>query len=185
MNKVIAFMLGAAAGSLLTWKLVENKYKQLADEEIQSVIDHFKNKDKKEENELEQFAEEPKKVDEYTEDKKVYNNIIKDMNYSQDKDYTVYIEPGQEVIPPYVIAPEDFGEAYDYRTKTLTYYADGVLTDEDGEIIVDPESIIGDGLEHFGDFEDDSVHVRNDENECDYQILKHELTFTEINEDDD
>ena len=41
MNKsifgVIGFVLGAAAGSLVTWKLIEKKYQQIADEEVASV----------------------------------------------------------------------------------------------------------------------------------------------------
>ena len=39
MNKLFIFSLGAAAGSLLTWKLIEKKYKDLADEEIASVVE--------------------------------------------------------------------------------------------------------------------------------------------------
>ena len=35
-----------------------------------------------------------------------------------------------EVITPYVITPEQFGEYNEYGTKTLIYYADNVLTDE-------------------------------------------------------
>ena len=34
---VIAFLLGAGVGSIATWKLVETKYKKLAQEEIDSV----------------------------------------------------------------------------------------------------------------------------------------------------
>ena len=33
----IAFVTGAAVGSIVTWKLVETKYRKLAEEEIASV----------------------------------------------------------------------------------------------------------------------------------------------------
>ena len=45
MNKLLMFTLGAAAGSLLTWKIVEGKYKKIADEEIESVKEHYKNRE--------------------------------------------------------------------------------------------------------------------------------------------
>ena len=75
---------------------------------------------------------------------------------------------------PYVIEPEIFGEDPDYETISLTYYADGVLTDENN-CIIDPgeiESLIGEeSLDHFGEYEDDSVFVRNEERKTDYEIL--------------
>ena len=39
------------------------------------------------------------------------------------------------------------------------------------------EEIIGDGLEHFGEYEEDSVFVRSDAKRCDYEILKHLGSF--------
>jgi hypothetical protein len=72
----------------------------------------------------------------------------------------------------------------------LTYYADDVLAleyaDRDtGEIkydvIDDVEHTIGaDSLTHFGEYEDDSVHVRNDRLECDYEILRDYRKFSDI-----
>ena len=53
---------------------------------------------------------------------------------------------------------------------------------EDYSIISDYETLIGDALSHFGEYEDDSVYVRNEDTECDYEILKHDKTFDEIYE---
>ena len=36
-NKILIFAAGVAIGSAVTWKLVKDKYKKLADEEIASV----------------------------------------------------------------------------------------------------------------------------------------------------
>ena len=36
-NKILIFAVGVAIGSAVTWKLVKDKYKKLADEEIASV----------------------------------------------------------------------------------------------------------------------------------------------------
>jgi hypothetical protein len=181
MNKVLIFILGAASGSLVTWKLIEKKYKQLADEEIADVIEHFKEK--------QESTVEPKPIvvhhtgtwpdktveEEVTEEEKEdYAKQVEDLGYSIENDR----------IEPYVISPDEFGDTQYYDTKNWTYYADFVLTDETGEIVADPESIIGDALEHFGDYEDDSVHVRNENTECDYEILKVCESFSEINGED-
>ena len=74
---------------------------------------------------------------------------------------------------PYVIPPEEFGEMEGYVQSSLTYYADRVLTDEDDNVIDDVDGIVGaDFYKHFGEYEEDSVFVRNDGKKHDYEILK-------------
>ena len=68
----------------------------------------------------------------------------------------------------------------DYTKVSLTYFADGILADECGEIVDDVEEIIGDGLDHFGEYEDDSVFVRSDAKRCDYEILKDLRDFSDF-----
>lgn len=190
MNKVLAFIVGAAAGSLLTWKLLEKKYRQMADEEIESVIEHFRNKETETKKELiEHFVEEDKLDGTKTEYTKMvdglgYTSASRSTEYSIEEDGSIYMAPGPEEIAPYVISPDEYGDREGYDVKCWTYYADSVVTDEEDEIVWNPESIIGDALEHFGEYENDSVHVRNDNTGCDYEILKDEHTFTEINGED-
>ena len=184
MKSVIGFVLGAAAGSLLTWKLVEEKYRQIANDEIESVREHYinKNKENSESNIPEHFEDEEIYADEIeiTDVKKAeYEEKVKDLGYSDDMS-EAWIEPGSDYIAPVIISPEEYGDN-DFEMKSLTYYADFVLADNDGdEIVSDPESIIGNALNHFGEYENDAVHVRNFNDECDYEILKHEKTFSEI-----
>ena len=72
---------------------------------------------------------------------------------------------------------------FDYEEVSLTYYADGVLTDDQDNIIEDVEGLVGlDSLNHFGEYEDDSVYIRDEMNEMDYEILKSEKKFSEIPE---
>jgi hypothetical protein len=80
---------------------------------------------------------------------------------------------------PYVIPPEEFGERDDYERITLLYYSDNVLTDEDDDPIEEDQVGI-DSLTHFGEYEDDSVFVRNDEMRCDFEILKCLETYEEV-----
>ena len=63
------------------------------------------------------------------------------------------------------IPPEEYGEIDDYQCLSFTYYADGVLADEDDTMIINDhiENTIGsEALSTFGRYEDDSVFVRND-----------------------
>lgn len=185
MKNVLMFTLGAAAGSLLTWKLVEQKYKKIADEEIESVIQVFKNRDK---NVVVEHYNEVDKIDnvkrEYT--KKVneagYTTSISSEPLEEEKEedlFTVQVENEDEGVRPYVISPEEYGDKNGYDARTYTYYVDNILTDEDDNIVGNPERYIGDGLEHFGDYDDCAVFVRNDNLKCDYEILKHNGTYDE------
>lgn len=170
-NKFFIFAVGAALGSFVTWKLVKGKYERLAQEEIDSVKEVFYRRRQEEisANKAEDEAEEVVESNEgQTEEVSEYKEIINKNGYS-----TV---EGIETMhdKPYVIAPEIFGDNPDYETISLTYYADGVLTDEDN-CIIDPgeiEDMIGEeSLDHFGEYEDDSVFVRNEERMIDYEIL--------------
>lgn len=156
----ISFAIGAAVGALGTWKYVEQKYAKIADEEIASVKAVL-GKRAKVETAVDTTDESPKDI---------YKNIITDNGYTQ---YSERTDKETMVIKrPYVIPPEQFGDNEDYDEISLTYYADKVLVDEDDEVIEDVDDMIGlESLNHFGEYEDDSVFVRNDERKCDYEIL--------------
>lgn len=194
MKNLLCFVTGAAIGSVVTWKLIEKKYKDLADEEIESVIETFKNrKPRITKDNVKETVE--KVINKHKEPKETVEDIVTAEGYSiedeeetdedDDSNYTVDVDTGVEVIVPYVITPGQFGEYSEYGTKTLTYYADNVLTDEIDNPITseEMETMIGpDALDHFGEYEDDSVYIRDEMNEMDYEILKSEKTFSEIQE---
>ena len=192
MKNLLFFVAGAAIGSIATWKLIEKKYKDLADEEIESVIETFKNrKPRITKDEVKETVE--KVINKWKDPKETVEDIVTAERYSieneeeidedDESNYTIDVDPGVEVITPYVITPEQFGEYNEYGTKTLTYYADNVLTDEIDNPITSDEMVtmIGpDALDHFGEYEDDSVYIRDETNEMDYEILKSEKMFSEI-----
>lgn len=194
MKNLLCFVTGAAIGSVVTWKLIEKKYKDLADEEIESVIETFKNrKPRITKDEVKETVE--KVINKWKDPKETVEDIVTAERYSieneeeidedDESNYTVNVDNDNdvEVITPYVIMPEQFGEYNEYGTKTLTYYADNVLTDEIDNPITSDEIItmIGpDALDHFGEYEDDSVYIRDETNEMDYEILKSEKMFSEI-----
>ena len=194
MKNLLCFVAGAAIGSVVTWKLIEKKYKDLADEEIESVIETFKNrKPRITKDNVKETVE--KVINKCKEPKEIVEDIVTAERYSieneeeidedDESNYTVNVDNDDEVVTPYVITPEEFGKYNEYGTKTLTYYADNVLTDEIDNPITSEEMItmIGpDALDHFGEYEDDSVYIRDEMNEMDYEILKSEKTFSEIQE---
>lgn len=158
----LAFIAGAAAGSFITWKVVKDRYEQLAQEDFDARR-YKKTPD--------ETSEQPQEETE-DEDMEEYGSSLEENGYTT----TVEEEPTPvKTIPgeiPYVIAPEEFGDLPDYDTIELTYYADGVLADDNDEIVDDVDEIVGsDSLETFGQYEDDSVYVRNDRLKADYEIL--------------
>ena len=177
MNNFIPFLLGAVSGSVITWTLLNNKYKQIAQEEIDSVKEVFSKKEEpidvtelrpKVKVELAQEEEKNHGMDNY---KKLVRDYRKEsIKKKEEKEE----DEEMDIDKPYVISPEEFDTLDDWETISLTYYQDGVVTDDAGEPMSDEEieSAIGfESLEHVGEYEEDSVFVRNDERRTDYEIL--------------
>ena len=178
------FAAGAVIGSFVTWKMMDQKYRQMADEEIESMREYFSNKSKKIEHvELEDRddeEDEPEKYEVTENDIRDYEGVLEKVNYSG---YTTVStkEVEKDMTGPYVITPEEFGELKEYETIELTYYADFVLADNRNNSIEDVDDVIGlDSLDHFGEYEDDSVFVRDDERKIDYQILLDPRKYSDV-----
>lgn len=181
LSKLFIFAAGAGIGSAVTWKIVKSKYEQIAQEEIDSVKEYYHDKyDNKDDSEP---VEEPvgdgvKRVaglaaDFKTEkpDLKDYANMIKEANYSQEV----------ETERPYVIQPLEYGEMDDYEVRSLVHYTDGVLVDENGEIVEDVDHVVGGGYAaHIGEHEEDVVHIRNDVTKTDYEILADPRSYSDL-----
>ena len=79
-----------------------------------------------------------------------------------------------------VIPPHELGEADGYEVESLTYYADGVLTDDWDHPIEDVVGYVGEDFSsHFGEYEEDAVHIRNDILKKDFEILKDLTNFAD------
>ena len=157
----LAFIAGAGIGSVCTWQLLKRKYELIAQEEIDSVKAAYAERESgKEFHDGLKVAEDrtPKDVDDM--DFKKYASIIQKEGYT-DYSKTVEEKKGEAFVEkPYVISPEEFGEFEEYEKISLTYYADEVLADENDEEVDDVEEIVGkESLNHFGEYEDDSVSV--------------------------
>lgn len=163
-NKMIfaALAVGSAIGAFITWRCIKKKYERISQDEINSVKEVFqKGNDKKQYDISKNLQEKESEIKSKIKLNTDYSNI-------KTKISNDILNP-----TPYVITPDEFGEFEDYETISLTYYADRILTDENDELIDNVDEIVGfDSLNHFGEYEEDSVFVRNDAKKCDYEILK-------------
>lgn len=183
----LGFIIGAASGATVAWYLLKDKYETLAQEEIDSVKEVFARREQemKDETVKRNVAEGIKDSDRTKPDIKEYAEQLKKNGYTRYSDLSA--DDGgvsDKQTKPYVIPPEQFGDNEEHEQISLTYYADGVLADENDEVIEDVEDAVGiDSLNHFGEYEDDSVFVRNDARKCDYEILLDQRTYSEVVED--
>lgn len=197
-NKITSFMIfifGAAVGSVVTWQYTKKKYEQIAQEEIDSVKETFsklkevksKDNESEENNNVRTIVERAKdkpSIVEYAAKlrKQGYTNYSNTDSLSEDSNVSEE-EVDENMIndEPYVISPDEFGELDDYDTISLTYYADQVLADENDELVEDIEETVGfESLNTFGQYEDDSVFVRNDRLKCDYEILLDHRKYSDV-----
>jgi hypothetical protein len=179
---IFAFIMGAAVGSAVTFKLVKTKYEQLAEEEINSVREFYAKK------EPEKTEEKPVVIPNtrWTTDKPnlfEYAKTIKESGYVTTDNHEEE-KGGEDNIRsdiPYVITPDEYGENDDYEAASFHYYEDGVLADEWGDVVFNYEELIGsDTLESFDEDWND-VYVRNDLLKTDYEIIRTIGTYAELN----
>ena len=186
-NKIAGFLMfaaGVAIGSLTTWKLVKTKYERIADEEIESIKEVYSKKELAiKENAVTQKEHET--VDEKPSiyEMKEYLKQIKENGYSKEENDEENKEEGDPDMndSPYVISPEEYGNLDDHTCISLSYYADGVLADDWDTEIIDPDEEVGpDIASHFGEYEEDTVFVRNEKLKTDYEICRDLRPFSEV-----
>lgn len=175
-NKMLllaVFALGVAIGSGVTWKYTKDKYEKIAQEEIDSVKAVFSKK--KDSNN----TPKPDESDTNKAEVEECEKLITRNSYT--KYSNVKSREEKAVDGPYVIPPDEYSEFDDYEAISLTYYSDGFLADDMDELVEDVEGTIGlQSLEHFGEYEDDTVFVRNDALKCDYEICLDTRRYKDI-----
>ena len=181
MNKLLYFLAGAAVGSLVTWKVITSRYEVIEDEPETTEPNQEEHK--------EDNTEEPKT--DSTDDLKKCNDIIKENGYvsysnpNADPDDDSINEGHFDMVNGdiRILTPDEFAEDQAYETETWFIYEDGVVTDSYHNVIEDPKAYIGDAKDHFGEYEEDSVFIRNDGTMTDYELLRDGRTWTKAMED--
>lgn len=180
-NKVLWFAAGAVVGAAVTGKYFKTKYERLYQKDVEDVKRAFSMPQQSEptNGDTEDVVENESESAEVN----VYAEIVNEQGYDTGASAPVN-SIGKEVkgvARPYVIPPVEFDTVDDYEVFTIRYFADGTLADEMGNVIEDIDSMVGrDALTHFGEYEDDAVHVRNDALQCDFEILRDLDKYSDI-----
>lgn len=169
-KNVIVFTLGFAVGAVGATLYLKDRYAQIAQEEIDSVKEEFKamQDDSEKKNETKEavsrrYEEKP--------DIKEYAREVESHGYVDYSGVSQKKPEKGECSDPYVIEPEEFSNDGTYEAIDLTYYANGVVCDDMDEPLENQDDIVGtDFMNHFGEYGEDIVHIRNDRLKADYEI---------------
>lgn len=178
----VSFISGAAIGIFISYERAKNKYEKLYQEELESVKETYaKSKEftkaadsvtLEDDSAFNDISDTAKEVSENLEK---FHKTLDDLGYSKDE------VDDKDKEKPYIIPPEEFGEFEDYDCICLTYYSDGVLAEAIDGVVEDVDEVVGEDFsEHFGEYEDDSVFIRNDRLKADYEILRDYRRYSDV-----
>ncbi len=186
------FLAGATVGAAGAWFYCKRYYEQIAQDEIDSVKAAFAERKpdalKNARKDCDDNSNESNK--QKADMAKLKPDLVNYAAKLQEQGYTNYsnLDDGKKkneedetvVDRTYVIPPDEYGVG-SYTTISLTYYSDEILADDEDERVENIEDTVGeDFAEHFGDYEKDCVHIRNDRRRCDYEICRDNRTFAAV-----
>lgn len=172
LKNILIFSAGVGVGAFAVWEYFSNRY--LISDEIEEPLEAGSEKNPGMENSKNNYSE-------------LYENAKNAVDeYGGDVEGIIDDTPGEPVVAdsPYVISPSEFGET-DFEEESLTWYSDGVLTDDYDEKIEDVEGMVGsDSLKRFEEYDDcDVVYVRNERLRCDYEITRDLRKYSDVLEE--
>lgn len=167
---LIGFLVGAVVGSAVTYLYFRSK-----NEVVEYEPEEATNEIPTEKVDIPKTGFEESK--EYSEFASPYRST-----YSEKYNQTVELQKDQmeasKSNKPQVIEPGLFGDDPEYSKFTLKYYKDGVLLDSSNNPIENVEGTVGeDFADHFGEYEEDSVYIRNDAIKSYFEILYVDYDF--------
>lgn len=174
-REVLCFALGAAAGFGAATYFMKTKYETMVDEEVKSVMEWAKKKEKEPLNNDESVETEELS---HSEEVEKFNEIASNYNKISEKVHKVMDE-----YKPYRISEGDFVINDDeYAKVTLEYYTDEDGLFEGSEYISNVEGTIGqDNLDFFASVDDEIMYVRNEKYMTDYEVCRITGRYSEGN----
>ena len=189
LSKLVVFTAGAALGSAVTLYLVRAKYEKMTIDEIRSIrelyekpiVPDFVDEDDLEDDSVEEDNDDEDDLEEENPGLTEYNKLVKTYNYAAKSASKSTVKEEKEVREPYVIEPEEFDEN-GYDTVSLYWFEDGVITYAiGGEIMDNVDEMIGeDAPNHFGEYEDETVYIRNDRLKTDFELCRDGRRYSEV-----
>ena len=179
--KVLIFATGVVVGSIMTARLIKDKYEKIAEDEIADMRDYYNEKRKKLSDLTEDTVSEEKtsgitdkEKEEYDRQLTNYNKMFESgeetKNVAEEDDDESDDDEDDGIT---LLHPQEFGTLDDYETAFLEYYTDGYVIDEFGDVVDDPERLLGkEALGSIGKYSEDVIHVRNDSEMTDFEVLK-------------
>ena len=190
---IIVFAAGAAIGSAVTYALTKKKISdecnQRADAEIAEMKAYLVEKNGAQIKLMRDYIDRTRDI---LDEGDIAPNDDCDEEFTKEErvDYAklaIKYSKGVPSVPKKIrtITADELGEEEDYDCEELVYYADGVLAfSMDDSKVDDPENLIGDALNRFGEFhEDDVVYVRNEYLETDYEIVRDARNYSDLDEE--
>jgi hypothetical protein len=190
-----SFVVGGTVGAVAAWKLLEKKYEKIANAEIESMRLAFERMDARaafgrgsvkstiagdliveDTNENDSFRHIPPVAVRSSLDENPYERAKTKYNLSQ----RIEEEPVPEALvddvldrtKPYLIDDTQYAEDFDDHEKmTLVFYLDGVIMNEDDEMLEDVSNTIGDHAYHLLTQHPANMWVRNEVLLADYEIV--------------
>ena len=179
MKKLLIFLAGAAAGSLITWYFTKEYYKKKTDEEVNDVVAHFRNaytREVEEPRRVQQEAERQQR-ESWQEQKKAYYKMSQQYQPPDEPvpevGYYPEPHPHEDYNPPYEVTEEQVLDMMrmndEWEQVELTYY-------EADDVVVEDREQMENGLEYVGPvsskcFNSQGLYfVRNEKYKVDYEI---------------
>lgn len=201
-KNILIFAAGATIGVLAGYIVAKRKCDEFYREELEDVTNTLRETLRKKK---EKIIEDAESIDEMSAvveipvkkkktNRQNYKNLtriyasgnpepVAEINESEEE-YKYRNLSNKDDNEPHVITIEQFSEECDQYDKSTIYYYedDDVLADENEEVIIDVDSIVGgEALTSFGEGSEDSevVYVRNDRLQIDYEIIRLSKSYKE------
>lgn len=179
MKKLLIFLAGAAAGSLITWYFTKEYYRKKTDEEVNDVVAHFRNAYKREVEEPRRVQQEAKRQqrESWQEQKKAYYKMSQQYQPPDEPvpeiGYYPEPHPHEDYNPPYEVTEEQVLDMMrmndEWEQVELTYY-------EADDVVVEDREQMENWSEYVGPvsskcFNSQGLYfVRNEKYKVDYEI---------------
>lgn len=179
MKKLLIFLAGAAAGSLITWYFTKEYYRKKTDEEVNDVVAHFRNaytREVEEPRRVQQEAERQQR-ESWQEQKKAYYKMSQQYQPPDEPvpevGYYPEPHPHEDYNPPYEVTEEQVLDMMrmndEWEQVELTYY-------EADDVVVEDREQMENWSEYAGPvsskcFNSQGLYfVRNEKYKVDYEI---------------
>jgi len=209
MHILAASLISAGLASLVTAKVVENKMNKEIDErvarEVSASVEFLekigvaKPTDEYQEKHKQVFGTRFEESDDPrvgTNEKVRYDKIVKGYVSSTDvvtaDDGTMMMAEVQheggveacDTLPDiHAITTDEFmANESGFLQSSLTYFADGGVLDEDGDLVVDHVDLIGDAIPPFGQLSGEShvVYLRNTKKQLEFEVIQDDANAADI-----